>query len=362
MKNVRIKKGNKLQGTNGDIWPMTWVGDVTYVVGNDSRGCPDFLYNHTILYNHPKGRNVIFAVMRGEPGNCQVYTVNSMEQLGYNMEYVNGVGSWKCSGLVCVDGVLYLMLITERYPYETKAYPWFTAYGPCIIKSEDKGATWSKAPEKPMFDDRFGNPSFIQFGKENENAPEGYVYAMSAGEGQWVNNSTCILGRVRKENIMNGSSWEFCCGISGGNPVWGKLTDAAPVIEKKESIGCSPEVIYNPHLKKYILMTFSAPYIKKTYEIDESWANALSLTPVDLDHAKGTLFHVFCADNVWGPWENVYEGDGTGTCDYAPRIPLMWLKYGNDQSAFVVSAGDAWHLPDSTDHYGFVISKMIWDK
>ncbi len=70
MKNVRIKKGNKLQGTHGDIWPMTWVGDVTYAVGNDSTGCPDFLYNHShprcpvSPYNNP-GRNVIFTVMRG---------------------------------------------------------------------------------------------------------------------------------------------------------------------------------------------------------------------------------------------------------------------------------------------------------
>jgi hypothetical protein len=353
MRDLKIQKGNKLQETHADIWPMTWVGDVTYAAGNDSLGCPSMLYAR-------KGRNVIFTMVRGTPGNCQVYTVNPMEQLGHLGEYKNGVGSWKASGLVYIDKVLYLMLFTHEYPAYRKAFPWWTAYRPSIIKSEDLGATWSTVINEPMFDNKFGNPSFVQFGRENENAPEGYVYAISSGEGQWVNNSTCILGRVKKENIMEGGSWEYYCGLSNGQSAWGKLNDAVPVVEKKDSIGCAPEVVYNSNIKKFIMMTFSAPHIKKTYTIDESWA--AFPTPVDYDHAKGTLFHVFAADNVWGPWENVYEGESTGICDYAPRMPLMWLKHGSEESAYLVSSGDAWQMPDSTEHYGFVISRMTWKK
>ena len=49
MKNVVIQKGNKLQETHGDIWPMTWVGNVTYIACNDTTGCPEFLYNKHIF-------------------------------------------------------------------------------------------------------------------------------------------------------------------------------------------------------------------------------------------------------------------------------------------------------------------------
>ena len=48
LKNLVIIKGNKLQGTNGDIWAMTWVGDYTYAACNDTTGCPDILYNKSV--------------------------------------------------------------------------------------------------------------------------------------------------------------------------------------------------------------------------------------------------------------------------------------------------------------------------
>jgi hypothetical protein len=355
MKNIVILKGNKLQGTHGDIWSMTWVDDVTYAACNDTMGCPDILYHkctsNNMSYKDALGRNLIITIIKGEPKNCQVYTVNPMEQLGSCTEYVNGLGAWKSSGLVSVDGVLYLMIFRHRYPIDLKKYPWWKAEKPTIIKSKDYGATWSKVSNNPMFDDKFGNASFVQFGKENENAPKGYVYAISAGEGQWVNNSTCILGRVRKENIMDADRWEFYCGIANEKPFWGKLSNSMPVIEKKEKIGCAPEIIYHSYLKKYILMTFSAPYLKKEYN---NWKDA------EIDHGKKTLFSIFLANELWGPWECTYEGDGTGVCDYNPRIPLMWLQNQDTKRLWLVSGGNPWQYDNAEDHYGFVVSQLKW--
>jgi len=360
MRNIVIGKGNKVPESSGDIWPMTWVGDVTYSVCNDSSGCPSFLFDTEYAsgsrrYSPGKqspmsrSRNMIFTVFRGTPNNCQVYTVNPFSQMGAWGEYFNG-GSWKSAGLIFIDGVFYLSLFKHRYPNDTNRYPWWTATEPHIITSDDYGATWSKVPPEPMFDDRFSNFSFVQFGNDRENTPDGYVYAVSAAEKQWINNSTCLLGRVRREHVAEPSKWEFYAG--GNPPAWGPLSGAAPIVEKSKSIGCTPEVVYHTGIGRYLLLTSSAPYLTERLPDWEAAEKA---------HPRQTLFHIFTASNLWGPWENIYNGEGTGGCDYCPRVPLMWSRYWEKNRIWLVSGGNPWGVLQAGDHYGLVISQLSWD-
>jgi hypothetical protein len=79
--------------------------------------------------------------------------------------------SWKASGLVSVDGVLYLSISRHHYPDERKPFAHFIqeTWDASIIKSTDQGRNWSATPEigKAMFPGRlFSNPFFVQHGKD----------------------------------------------------------------------------------------------------------------------------------------------------------------------------------------------------
>jgi len=71
-------------------------------------------------------------------------------------------------------------------------------------------------------------------------------------------------------------------------------------------------------------------------------------------------FTIFQSNVPWGPWKIVYEGRGTGTVDYLPRLPCKWIGDAPGQSA-IVSAGNFESRPDLEDHYGFVVGKMSWE-
>ena len=148
-----------------------------------------------------------------------------------------------------------------------------------IICSEDFGKTWypdietplqefygkyfdirekySVPPEerchagnwKPMFaGNLFGGPSFIQFGWDNQDAVDEYVYAVS-GE-QWDNGNHLRLGRVPNDIILERSEWEFAVLSSDNQVSWTKdLYKCTPVLSITRHIGI-PEMVYLKSIKK----------------------------------------------------------------------------------------------------------------
>ena len=151
----------------------------------------------------------------------------------------------------------------------------------------------------------FGGPSFVQFGKNNQDAVDGYVYAVSSD--QWDNGQYLRLGRVPKDSIMNRDKWEF---YSAGN--WVKNLDGStPILDIEGHIGL-PEMVYIPALKKYILLTWGLHN--------------------DFYTMTGSELTILESDNMWGPFSLVhYEWiwDKRELCAYTPRIPLKWF----DQNA-----------------------------
>jgi len=53
----------------------------------------------------------------------------------------------------------------------------------------------------------FGGPSFIQFGKDNTDRIDDYVYAISSD--QWDNSRELRLGRVPKDRMLDVTAWQW---------------------------------------------------------------------------------------------------------------------------------------------------------
>jgi len=341
---VEIGPGAKHASTHGDIWPMTWADDdAIYSAANDTEGCPPVLYKAT-------GRNIIITKVIGTPPDHAVHTLNPMEQFGCANEYDGDLGSWKASGILSLDGVLYLAVFHHQYPHKTLKYPWWTANDACIILSKDYGASWTHFKDAGFFGKAFCSPSFIQFGRNGEHCFDEYVYAISPSEERWTNNDRYTLGRVLRDRVPDPTSWSYYTGMRSGCPTWGTLDKAKPVLESHGALGCAPESVFHAALHSYLLATFSVPGLPQ--EADD-------LEAVNRAHGH-TTWHVFQSDHPWGPWRRIYEGTGSGGADYCPRLPCKWL--GEDcRSAWVVAGGNPWRFLHAGDHYGFVTARMKWE-
>jgi hypothetical protein len=255
LRNVHVSFGNKVPGTHGDLWAMTWPDDdEMYAAVSDTLGCPEGLYK--------KGRNVAVARITGSPNSPSIHMLNPMEQFGEALSYEGqgeDRGSWKGSGMACVDGKLYLAAFHHRYAFEMKRYPWYSATNARLICSEDHGASWTHFSVSPAFPSPFGNPSFVQFGKNNEQARDEYLYAVSAGEGRWENNDSVILGRTRRDSILSTGSWTYLAGVESGIPAWGEIGTVARIVKADGKIGSGPEVVWHPASDSFLMATSSYP-------------------------------------------------------------------------------------------------------
>ena len=125
------------QARGSDNWPMTWSDDdALYTAYGDGRGFEPFV---------PEKLSLGLARIAGTPP--EIHGVNlrapSIESTG------DGQAGYKASGILMVDGVLYLLVRNVGNAQLT----W----------SEDHGASWTFVDWK--FTNSFGAPSFINFGK-----------------------------------------------------------------------------------------------------------------------------------------------------------------------------------------------------
>jgi hypothetical protein len=161
----------------------------------------------------------------------------------------------------------------------------------------------------PMFPGhKFGGPAFVNFGKNNANARDEYVYAVSTD--QWDNGSNLRLGRVPKDQIMRREAWEFVCAFgSADEPAWSyDLDEAVPVLSIHRWIGL-PEMVYLAGIGRYLLLT---------------WRLHQDFSP---DH--GTDLLILDAPEPWGPFSLVHfeeYWEGKEFNPYCPRLPLKWIE------------------------------------
>jgi hypothetical protein len=254
---------------DSDNWPLTW--------GDDDRQYTSYGDGFGFAPRVEKKLGMGFARIVGGPGDYRGENVRSDgERIG------DGVKSAKASGIVMVDGALYL---------------WVRNVGNAqLMWSSDRGKTWLAGFK---MESGFGSPAFLNFGRNYAGARDGYVYTYSQeGPSAYESDNGVVLARVAKGRIRDRSAWEFYAGLDAqGGPVWDR--------EMREAVFSYPancqrvDAVYDAGLKRYLLA-------------------------VGYDHSGG--WGLFDAPEPWGPWTTVMhrEWDIAGTHGY--RLPAKWIS------------------------------------
>jgi len=303
----------------GDTYPMTWADD-----GEIYTSAGDPLWGET-----QDGLDV--EKFTGGPTDYTITKINHMnEYRGWG-----GAGP-KPSGMICVDGLLYLafqnMLGMRQPPFRMRSQHGSDAQ---IVYSFWKGGAWIPALptiKAPMFaGHKFGGPAFINFGQNNANARDQYVYAVSSD--QWDNGSNLRLGRVPADRIMRREAWEFVAGFTPARePAWHPdLDEAIPVLSLNGWLGL-PEMVYLAGIQRYLLLTWHLH--------------------ADFSGHDGTDLIVLEAPEPWGPFSLVHfeeYWEGKAFNPYCPRIPLKWME-PDGRSGWLQFSG-SWEQPGQDTYY-----------
>ncbi len=287
---VRKAKGS-------DNWPLTWADDdQQYTAYGDGRGFEPYV---------PKKLGLGFARIEGGPQDFQGVNIPSPsgEQLG------DGIASKKASGILCVEGVLYL---------------WVRNAGNAQLAwSKDHGKTWHWADWK--FTTGFGCPTFLNFGKNYAGARDEFVYVYSHdADSAYIAADRMVLARVPKRSIAVRDAYEFLCGLDAReHPIWSKeIADRGAVFTHKGQCYRSG-ITYNSGLKRYL------------------WVQIL---PGTQGKKADTRFEgglaIYDSPEPWGPWTTVYF---TEKWDVGPgetaSFPSKWMS-SDGKTLHLVFSGD----------------------
>jgi hypothetical protein len=280
----------------GDNWPLTWADDGhLYTAYGDGNGF------------QPQTREKLslgFARLEGGPSDFKGINIRSST----GEDQGDGKAGKKASGMLMVDGVLYL---------------WVRNAGNSQLAwSTDHGSTWTWSDWK--FTESFGCPTFLNFGQNYAGARDNFVYVYSLD-----NNSAyqaadrMVLARVPKSGIKDRDAYEFFVRLDDAQrPDWTKnIAKRGPVFTNPGKCYRSG-VSYDAALKRYL------------------WCQIL---PTSTD-ARGPRFQggfgVYDAPEPWGPWTTVYF---TEVWDVGPgetsSFPTKWMS-DDGKTLYLVFSGD----------------------
>jgi hypothetical protein len=271
--------------SDGDLWPTAWSDDgYLYSVNGDGKGFDlnapwsDIVVNK--ITGHPATNDV--AGIRLAAGDEVGQVWNDPSE--YNR---------KPTGLISVEGDLYLAVQDLNKGGGWRAFN--DAPSATILKSTDKGKTWTWDHTKPMFDNHvFTTIMFLDYGKDSENNIfDEYVYAYGL-DNNWRDSfidsvpdpTKLYLARVPKDRIQDRSAWEFFVGDLDGNEKWSKhIKHREPVLQDDRRVysdtlfPISPDnmsvlsqgsVVYNKPLDRYIYTSWTE-FTFEFYEAPTPW-------------------------------------------------------------------------------------------
>ena len=297
---------------SGDNWPITWVDDDTQITAfGDGDGFDR-------LYNPPAGGpdlSLGFARIFGDPPDF------SGEDFATNADAPEGGGpkGIKASGLIMVDGILYMFVRNYKPPARQRRVLigtqrcWANDFtNSRLAWSADYGAHWFWADW--YFSDTFGCPEFIQFGKKYEGARDNYVYIVSqANDSAYGYSKDIVMIRVPRDKVRDRSQYEFFSRLDrNGRPMWSKnIQNCGPIFTDRMGVQ-RIAITYNAPLKRYILTT--------------------SHRPKGNDSTHTAALGIFDAPEPWGPWTTVYYNDHLSVNNakdcrtYHHKFPTKWMS------------------------------------
>jgi CubicO group peptidase (beta-lactamase class C family) len=280
-----------------DNWPLTWAeDDQLYTAYGDGRGFKPLV---------PRKLGLGFARIEGSPPSFRGVNIPSPsgEQVG------DGAASKKASGILCVEGVLYL---------------WARNAGNAQLAwSKDQGITWEWSGWK--FTSSFGCPTFLNFGKNYAGARDGFVYVYSHdSDSAYAPADHMLLARVPKRNIVERGAYGFFRGLDAkGQPLWSKEIAERGAVFTHRGRCYRSGITYNYGLKRYLWVhIFPGTESKKA---DTRFEGGLA---------------VYDAPEPWGPWTTLYF---TEKWDVGPgetaSFPTKWMSE-DGKTLYLVFSGD----------------------
>jgi CubicO group peptidase (beta-lactamase class C family) len=302
---TRLATGGKKRD-GSDNWPMTWADDDNlYTAYGDG-------YGFSPVVSEKLGLG--FGVVRGNPENG--ITCFNIRSNAENSLY--GKSGKKASGMLMVDGILYMWARNADNNGNHSQLAW----------SSDYAKTWTWCDWK--FEE-FGYPTFINFGRNYNDARDEYVYIVSHdNKSAYETADRFVLMRVPKDQIRDRSAYGFLTGLDrNNNPVW------TPDINERGGVFINPDsccrsgITYNSALKRYL------------------WWQQLPTTSEDTRYEGG--FGIYDAAEPWGPWTTVYF---TEKWDVGPgetaTFPTKWMSSDGVTIYLVFSGNDSLSLRKAT--------------
>jgi CubicO group peptidase (beta-lactamase class C family) len=286
---VRLAKGS-------DNWPLTWGDDdALYTAYGDGQGFAPFV---------PVKLSLGFARVTGSPPIVQGENLRAPggEFRG------DGRSGRKASGLLMVDGVLYLLARN----LDNAQLAW----------SRDRGATWSWADWK--FTPGFGAPTFLNFGRNYAGARDDFVYVYSLdGDSAYVAADRMVLARVARGRIAEQGAYEYFVALDAqGRPRWSRDIAQRGAVFTHPGNCYRSGITYNAGLRRYL------------------WCQILphSTHPQGMRFQGG--FGIYDAPEPWGPWTTAFYA---GTWDVGPgessSLPTKWMS-ADGRTVHLVFSGD----------------------
>jgi CubicO group peptidase (beta-lactamase class C family) len=248
-----------------DNWPLTWADDGhLYTAYGDGYGFEPRQTRDKLSLG--------FGVITGGPEDFVGYNVRSDGE-----RYGAGPKGEKASGLLCVDGIIYMWVRNADRDGHAGRLAWSTDH----MKSWE-WATWSFA--------EFGHPSFVNFGQNYADARDDYVYMVSHDSpSAYEQADRFLLARTPRDKIREPAQYEFFVGTSAGVPLWAYNLEKAGAIFTHAGQCRRSSMSYVPSLQRYFL-----------------WQQ-LTFDSTDTRFDGG--FGLYDAPEPWGPWTTVYFTD-----------------------------------------------------
>lgn len=285
----------------GDNWPATWGDDdAMYTAYGDGNGFEPFV---------PKKLSLGLVRVTGGPEDFQ--GVNLAAQGG---EFPgDGRKGRKASGLLMVDGVLYLLARN----LDNAQLAW----------SRDRGATWTWADWK--FTTSFGCPTFLNFGPNYAGARDGFVYVYSLdGDSAYEPADRMVLARAPRDRITDQGAWEYFVERNAQSvPVWSRDIARRGAVFTFPGNCYRGGVTYNAGLGRYL------------------WCQILphSTHPQGMRFQGG--FGIYDAPEPWGPWTTVFYSPqwdvGPGETS---SLPTKWMSPDGRTAHLLFSGNDSFSV------------------
>ena len=284
-----------------DNWPVTWADDdALYTAYGDGNGFEPFV--------KPK-LSLGLAKITGTPPEICGVNIRSETAEAFG----DGNRGPKASGMLCVDGVLYMFVRNAT----NSQLGW----------SADHGTTWTWADWR--FTESFGCPTFLNFGKNYAGARDSFVYLYSHDHhSAYERADRFVLARASKDQLRNRAAWEFFVKLDAtGQPEWARDIRQRGAVFTKPGACYRSGISYNAPLKRYL------------------WCQ-IGLGP-DTRFSGG--FAIYDAPEPWGPWTTAFNTElwDTGPGETA-SLPTKWISSDGRTIYLLFSGEDCFSVREGT--------------